>query len=121
MHPRNGLRDKYLLWNFAQELHTAEQVAAPQHEAPKVISYKLVSKSGKATTRSRGQLTVPRLGTAKSGRESKAPIVSTEMSSSTCKFEVDDGTAEVFEDTGVLMQPVGRAGVRVGSKNRGLA
>jgi hypothetical protein len=32
-----------LLWNLPQALHTAEQVAAPQHEAPKVISYKQVS------------------------------------------------------------------------------
>ena len=44
MHARNGAKDIYLLWNFPQDLHTAEQVAAPQHEAPKVISYPLVSK-----------------------------------------------------------------------------
>ena len=28
-----------LLWNFPQALHTAEHVAAPQHEAPKVTSW----------------------------------------------------------------------------------
>lgn len=38
MHRRNGPTDIYLLWNFPQERQTAEQVAAPQHEAPKVVS-----------------------------------------------------------------------------------
>lgn len=44
-----------------------------------------------------GQLTVPRLGTAKSGRESKAPMVSTTVLSS-CDFKVEDDIAEVFDN-----------------------
>lgn len=33
----------YLLLNFPQALHSAEHVAAPQQEAPIVISYQIVS------------------------------------------------------------------------------
>ena len=33
-----GSMDIHLLWNTPQELQTAEQVAAPQHDAPKVVN-----------------------------------------------------------------------------------
>ena len=67
-------RDLYLLWNLPQALHTAEQVAAPQHDAPSVINYILSVYSGgyKAVA---DKHTVPIDGTAKSGKESRAPIL----------------------------------------------
>ena len=34
----NVSKGSHLLWNFPQALHTAEHVAAPQHDAPNVIS-----------------------------------------------------------------------------------
>lgn len=46
----------YLLWNFPHALHTAEHVAAPQHEAAKVTSE-------------------PMLGTARSGSDNNAPMM----------------------------------------------
>jgi hypothetical protein len=38
-------RSKYLFWNFPHALQTAEQVAAPQHEPPRVMSYSQVEQS----------------------------------------------------------------------------
>ena len=45
-----------LLWNFPHALHTAEQVAAPQHDAPNVTSE-------------------PTLGTASRGSDNRAPMI----------------------------------------------
>ena len=63
----------HLLLNFPHILHSAEQVAAPQQEAPIVISCQVVSDEsiGNGAT---GR-TVPTLGRASRGRESRAPMI----------------------------------------------
>lgn len=38
-------QSRYLFWNFPHALQTAEQVAAPQHEPPRVMSYSQVKQS----------------------------------------------------------------------------
>lgn len=78
-----ALRWAYLLLHFPHALHTAEQVAAPQHDAANVASYNeeewLAPALPVAKWTDEGAHTVLMLGRARSGIESSAPILTSKV------------------------------------------